>query len=56
MRKEKLMHLSSEEMNKRRTHLPNEMHRDACMRGASVHRSKKTYTRKSKHKKSHQEW
>lgn len=55
MKSEKLIYLSSEEMNKRRTYLPNEMHRDACLKGASIHKSKKVYSRKDKHKKSYRE-
>lgn len=48
--------MTSKEANIHRTHLPNEMHRDACLRGGKVFASKKAYTRKNKHKKSYQNW
>lgn len=54
--KNKILKMSSKEANLHRTHLPNEMHRDACLKGGAVFRSKKTYTRKCKHKKSYHSW
>lgn len=53
---DKILKMTSKEASIRRTHLPNEMHRDACLKGAKVFKSKKTYTRKSKHKKSYHDW
>lgn len=56
MKKEKILSMSSEEMSLRMTHLPNELHRDACLRRAGVVKSKKIYTRKDKHKKDYRNW
>lgn len=52
----KILKLTAKEASIHRTHLPNEMHRDACLRGTKIFKSKKTYTRKNKHKKSYQSW
>ena len=49
----KIIHMTAEEASLRMTHLPNEMHRDACLRGSRVFKNKKAYTRKEKHKKAY---
>lgn len=49
----KILKMDSMEVSRMRTHLPNEMHRDACLKGGQVFKNKKAYTRKEKHKKSY---
>lgn len=40
--------MSVSKMEKRLCHLPSPMHLEACKKGGTIYRSKKTYTRKGK--------
>lgn len=52
--KKETIKISKEEMNNRLVHSPSPMHLQACLRGAQVHKNKKKYSRKEKHKKGYE--
>lgn len=54
MKKEKVILKTKEQANRDMVHLPNPMHAAACLKGGQVHKNKKKYTRKEKHRKDYE--
>lgn len=52
--KKEVIKISKEEMNHKMVHSPNPMHVQNMMQGGKVHRNKKKYTRKEKHRKNYE--